>query len=126
MANLLITWLRSKTQVLALMRDIQERMPRDGITQVLSVIRPVATRWTAFFLAYMRLLQLLWVLQLLVQLYRNRLLSGKAASRRKAQEMIVIIERLEFWHGLVVCVIAPLSYLRASDKFLELPSILSH
>ena len=48
MAQELITWLRSKTQVLALLCDIQ--MATMGKT--LTIIRAVLTRWISHYLAY--------------------------------------------------------------------------
>lgn len=101
MANQVITWLRSKTQLLAIMRDIQTAMrSTNPAARILTVIRPVVTRWTAYFLAYQRLLELYWVLQILLQNNRDRLTAGNAATRRKAEEMIKIIETAAFWQGL--------------------------
>ena len=57
----LITWLRSKTQVLGLIRDIQVALNNanpGSSRQVLSVIRAVLTRWTAHYLSYQHLLNL--------------------------------------------------------------------
>jgi hypothetical protein len=53
-ANEVISWLRSKTALLGLIREEMESRK----LQPLSVIRPVLTRWTAFYLAYTRLLKL--------------------------------------------------------------------
>ncbi|KAF8164061.1 ribonuclease H-like domain-containing protein [Pholiota molesta] len=100
-ANTVITWLRSKTQILALMRGIQEGIrATNPAARVLTVIRPVVTRWTAFYLAYTRLLELYWVLDILVRTNRERLLTGNAASRRKGLETIAIIQNGSFWTGL--------------------------
>jgi hypothetical protein len=62
-ATELITWLRSKTQVLGMMRDIQIAMSESNQQPALAVIRPVITRWTAHYLAYKRLLNIKWVLE---------------------------------------------------------------
>ncbi|KAF9524441.1 hypothetical protein CPB83DRAFT_869389 [Crepidotus variabilis] len=97
-ANKLITWLRSKTQILGIMRDVQEASGRIP----LSVIRPVATRWTAYFLSYQRLLELSWVLRVMIQTpnHHDRMLMGKPASRAVAQKMIETINDGAFWLGL--------------------------
>lgn len=100
-ANTLITWLRSKTQILALIRGIQEGIrTTNPSSRVLTVIRPVVTRWTAFYIAYTRLLELYWVLDLLVKNNRDRLLVGNPASRRKGLEIISTIQSNAFWTGL--------------------------
>ncbi|KAF9026386.1 hypothetical protein BDZ89DRAFT_1040034 [Hymenopellis radicata] len=49
-ATALITWLRSKTQVLGLIRRLQQ----ENNLPVLAVIRAVLTRWTAHYLAFTR------------------------------------------------------------------------
>ncbi|PPR07164.1 hypothetical protein CVT24_010717 [Panaeolus cyanescens] len=94
-ANQLITWVRSKTQVIALLKDVQQSLGR-----VVSVIRPVATRWTAYFMAYKRLLELKTSLCLLVDKKRDRLLVGKTSAQQKATEMIALIQNSLFWHKL--------------------------
>jgi hypothetical protein len=80
---------------------------RNGKT-ALTVIRAVLTRWTAHYLAFKRLLELQHPLRALVnndamappdQLILNPL-SGTVANRRKAHEMIAIIEDSGFWHSL--------------------------
>lgn len=101
-ANLVITWIRSKTQVLALIRDTQTAMlATNPLARVIAPIRPVITRWTAFYLAYCRLLELKWVLDILLQNNKARLLSGTTAARRKAQEIIEIMSSSSFWMGLL-------------------------
>lgn len=98
-ANNIITWLRSKTQLLGIMREIQTSSTLRRSDKVLTVIRPVATRWTAYFLAYQRLINLLWVLRTMAQhpVYRDRMLAGKTASvRAKNAEMVAAIESSEF------------------------------
>ncbi|KAH9068192.1 hypothetical protein EDB83DRAFT_2222872, partial [Lactarius deliciosus] len=104
MACELISWLRSKTQVLARLRVVQVQ---SGM-QPLSVIRAVLTRWTAHYLAFRRLLQLHRPLTVLVNsdamaLPHQRILVSpglSASNKRRAQEMVVIIEDGSFWHSL--------------------------
>ena len=50
----LITWLCSKTTILAHLRDVQCRYRKSPIT----IIRAVLTRWMAHYLAFRRLLEL--------------------------------------------------------------------
>ena len=100
-ANNLITWLRSKTQILALIHDLQTAMlATNPLAKVLSVIRAVITRWTAYYMAYHQLLELMLVLQMLVKTHRERVLAGNTATHRKAKEMIKVIENPVFWHSL--------------------------
>ena len=109
MASELIGWLRSKTFVLAHLREIQIQSGR----LALAVIRAVITRWTAHYLAFRRLLELQHPLQALVArdamaLPDQQILnpsSGTAANKRKAQEMKAIIQNSGFWHSLARCVI---------------------
>ncbi|PPQ82992.1 hypothetical protein CVT25_005295 [Psilocybe cyanescens] len=94
LASQLITWLRSKTRILA-------HLP-------LSVLRAVLTRWTVHYMAYRRLLQLYPTLKSLVYSDFTKaeadkvLISGDAASKRKAQEMVDIIEDSVFWHSIAL------------------------
>ena len=77
----------------------------------LTVIRAVLTRWTAHYLAFKRLLELQHPLRALVthdkmaQPDQHILIpSGStAANKRKAREMIAIIEDSTFWHSLARC-----------------------
>lgn len=97
MAQELITWLRSKTQVLALLRDIQ--MATMGKT--LAIIRAVLTRWISHYLAYRRLLEVRPTLELLISKHETMLLaSKKRATREKAQTAITIIRNATFWHAM--------------------------
>ncbi|KAF8883953.1 hypothetical protein BD779DRAFT_1443490, partial [Infundibulicybe gibba] len=102
MAGDLIAWLRSKTQILGLMRDIQVAInATDEATnhQVLTVIRPVLTRWTSHYLAYKRILELRWVLETLPRNQR-RLTTGNAQAQKKGNTMITIIKNPLFWYAL--------------------------
>jgi len=85
-----------------MLRDIQKgiNLTNPSATQkVLSVIRACITRWTAHYLAYRRLLDLLNPLKILVAQERGRgnnphIIVGDAASHRKARKMLELIENL--------------------------------
>ncbi|KAG0707177.1 ribonuclease H-like domain-containing protein, partial [Suillus ampliporus] len=97
MAQELITWLRSKTRVLAILREIQMAT----IGKTLAVLRAVLTRWMSHYLAYRRLLELRPALELLVTKHEVHLISGgDARSRRKTQTAIATIKNATFWHAL--------------------------
>jgi len=92
-ATELITWLRSKTLILAY-------LPK-------AVIHAVLTRWTAHFQAFSRLCELRpKLLQLVYQdeaepLERNRIMkTGNAAAQKKAEAMMAIIKNPQFWEAL--------------------------
>jgi hypothetical protein len=107
-ANDLISYLRSRTQVLAKIRQIQEIDQEHNSVKkkILLPIRPVVTRWTAHYSAYERLLQLRWVLESLVRKESDQplLITGTSRAREKAQEMIRIILDANFWHQILKCV----------------------
>lgn len=90
----LITWLRSKSRILA-------HLP-------LSVIRPNLTRWTAHYMAYRRLLLLYPpLMQLILDDIRRSeetkvLVSGDNKAREKAMEMVQIMNSPHFWHGIAL------------------------
>src|ERR1700742_5406786 len=67
-ANDFISWIRSKTQVIGLIKQICESRNEPP----LSVIRPVPTRWTAFYCAYKRLLRLRHTLKMILGADRMR------------------------------------------------------
>lgn len=74
-----------------------------------AVLRAVLTRWIAHYIAYRRLLQLYSSLVLLalkdstIANERERIMiTGDAASQRKAQEMVAIIQNPVFWHSIVL------------------------
>jgi hypothetical protein len=102
-ATELITWLRSKTYVLALIREVQLQ---NGITAA-AVICAVLTRWTAHYLAYSRLIQLSPTLKLLVQqdemraTPNSRLITGDKKAKEKARRMVKLIKNEVFWKALV-------------------------
>jgi hypothetical protein len=88
--------------VLALLREHRQR---NGKTP-LSVIRPVPTRWTAYYLAYSRLLTLQKTIQLVAKEDDDKddkdrqMRTGTGASKRKADSMMDIIENPLFWRNL--------------------------
>ncbi|KAF8549193.1 hypothetical protein OG21DRAFT_1488736 [Imleria badia] len=97
MAQELITWLRSKTQVLTLLRNIQ--MATMGKT--LAIIRAVLTRWISHYLAYRQLLEVRPTLELLISKHETTLLaSKKRATHEKAQTAITTIHDATFWHTM--------------------------
>ena len=107
LADELITWLRSKTSILALISDACKSV--SGVTAS-SVIRAVITRWTAHYLAYRRLITLRPALMMVVtndsaQTQYNgvsKLVTGNLAARNKAERMVKAITDNEFWESLVV------------------------
>ncbi|KAG1719464.1 uncharacterized protein EDB91DRAFT_1065639 [Suillus paluster] len=97
MVQELITWLCSKTCVLAILHEIQMAT----IGKTLTVLRAVLTHWMSHYLAYRRLLELRPALKLLVTKHEAHLISGgDACSRRKTQTAIVTIKNAMFWHAL--------------------------
>lgn len=102
--------MRSKTFVLALLRQIQEEYGRVA----LSVIRAALTRWISHFLAYRRLLDLKPYLDKLVRddelrtvsdPKASQLVTGDQAAKQKSQHAISTIKDPTFWHLLVRLVI---------------------
>jgi hypothetical protein len=101
-ATELIGWLRGKTYVLALLREVQLT---NSLT-ILAVIRAVLTRWTAHYLAYRRLLEIRLSLQILVdndeklEVRNQQLLIGDASARERSRKNIAVIKNSAFWHAL--------------------------
>ncbi|KAJ3771237.1 hypothetical protein FB446DRAFT_645581, partial [Lentinula raphanica] len=99
----LITWLRSKTLVLALIRDIQAEHNQPHVT----VIRAVLTRWTSHYLAFKCLLELWNALEFLISRDSMRppsdsqLITGNAKSKAKAKSMVGLVKNQDFWIALV-------------------------
>ncbi|KAF5319230.1 hypothetical protein D9619_008286 [Psilocybe cf. subviscida] len=114
-ANDLITWLRSKTAILGLIREALSQQGK----RPLSVIRPVPTRWTAFYLAYDRLIKLRSVLVWIIENDADKPVAERQiiqpaherSAREKAARMIDIINHHEFWVSLtrVVTHLRPLA-----------------
>ena len=98
-ADELITWLRSKSQLLSLLRD----KCRELRISAASVVRAVITRWTAHYLAYQQLLELRPALQSLVldgschPPNQSVFIKGPTALKNKAKVMIEIINNRNFW-----------------------------
>ncbi len=95
MATQLIAWLRSKTLVLS-------HLPY-------AVLQAILTRWTAHYCAYRRLLQLYTSLITIalkdstISNERERIMvTGEAASQRKARDMVAIIQNPLFWHNIAL------------------------
>ena len=108
LADDLITWLRGKTSVLALISDACKSL--GGDTTASSVLRAVITRWTAHYLAYQRLIALHPALMTVVtsdaarsQLNcASKLITGNPAARAKAERMVQAMTNNEFWESLVM------------------------
>lgn len=99
----LITWLRSKTYILALIREVQLANGQ----RTVAILRAVLTRWTAHYIAYCRLLDVSHTLKLLVQqdemcpTLEQRLVTGDKKSRDKAQLMVRLIKDEHFWSAIL-------------------------
>ena len=108
-ATELIAWLRSKSWVLALLREIQKGicLANGSNIKILSVICAVITRWTAHYLAFRCLLDLKQTLEILVSHKKEApnglkiIVAGNATSRKKGSEIIKIIEDSLFWHTIL-------------------------
>lgn len=119
----LITWLRSKTYVLAQLKDVQLKSGKP----VRTVIRAVLTRWTAHYLAFSRLLELQYPLKALVSrdamaAPNDQILiptSGTSASKNKAAQMVNLIENGSFWHALARCVFIKLNSIAVLSDLLS-------
>lgn len=106
-ADDLITWLRSKTSVLA---QISEACHSLGGNIPTSVIRAVITRWTAHYLAYHRLLTLRPALMIVVtndaarvdSRLGSKIITGNAAAKAKAGRMVEVIKNQQFWTSLAM------------------------
>jgi hypothetical protein len=102
-ATQLITWLRSKTLVLAMLRKVRI----DANLTPLSVIRAVLTRWTAHYMAYQCLLELRPALESVVandamqaRDEDRTVITGDAKAKRTSRQMVKIIKDPLFWHTL--------------------------
>lgn len=105
MAADLITWLRSKTYLLAKLRECQIGL---GMA-ALAIIRAVITWWTAHYLAYSQLHEVRPALQALISRDEARdprtspesdIITGDARAKAKAQKMVEIIKNGDFWATL--------------------------
>ena len=108
MASDLISWLRSKTLVLALLREVQMALPRTD--KIKAIIRAVLTRWTMHYQAYRRLGDLQDVVVMVVKDDQNKpsnerfIMTGDARARAKAKTMVELVGNSEFWNALSVYV----------------------
>ncbi|KAJ3899457.1 hypothetical protein F5879DRAFT_810857, partial [Lentinula edodes] len=99
-ATELITWIRSKTYVLALIRNAQleARQP------VVTIIQAVLTRWTSHYLAFRCLLDIHSTLNYLVtkdqMLPESQLITGDTKAKAKAQTMVRLIQNSDCWKAL--------------------------
>ncbi|KAE9395217.1 hypothetical protein BT96DRAFT_1044832 [Gymnopus androsaceus JB14] len=100
-ATELITWIQSKTYVLALIQDAQV----SANVPVVTVIRAVLTRWTSHYLAFRRLLEMQATLEFTItrdqMLSESQIITGDKKSKEKAAAMIKLIEKHDFWLALV-------------------------
>lgn len=99
-ATTLITWLRGKTFLLALIRE--EQLKTSGVT--LAVIHAVISRWTTHLRAYERILLLRNVLRSVTITDANRPVSqiviGDRAAKTRAKKMLELIDNGVFWQSL--------------------------
>ncbi|KAG1752181.1 hypothetical protein EDB19DRAFT_1627844, partial [Suillus lakei] len=97
LAQELITWLRSKTHILALLCELQ----MSTVGKTLAIIRAVLTRWLSHYLAYQRLLDVRPSLELLIAKHEAEIRStGDARSRAKTSAAIATIKNPTFWHAM--------------------------
>ena len=97
MAQELIMWLRSKTQVLALLREIQIAT----IGWTVAILCAVLTQWLSHYLAYRQLLEVRPALELLVTKNENALLrAGNRTACKKTETAIETIKNATFWHAM--------------------------
>jgi len=107
LADELITWLRSKTSLLALISEACNKLEGNIPS---SVIRAVITRWTAHYLAYDRLIILYPALTMVVgddisrirAKLSSKVITGNAAAKAKAERMVNTITSEEFWKSLAM------------------------
>jgi hypothetical protein len=100
----LITWLRGKTFLLALIRE--EQLKTSGLT--CAIIRAVISRWTTHLRAYERLLLVRNILRSVALMDANRpesqIVIGDRAAKTKAKKMLELIDNGVFWQSLARCV----------------------
>lgn len=119
MANELITWLRGKTLILALLREAQ--IANTGVGK--AVIRAVLTRWTAHYQAYKRLLELRENLISIIASDAARptanklIVTGDAKAIAHSRKMIEIVNDSLFWLSIArfVELSAPLLLLNLTE-----------
>ncbi|TFK17853.1 hypothetical protein FA15DRAFT_553889, partial [Coprinopsis marcescibilis] len=98
-----ITWARSKTLLLGLIRDAYARH-NHGKTK--TVLRAVITRWTSHYSSFNRLLELQKALHLVIledelkPAQDKLIVIGDAAAKVRANAMISILRAPDFWLNL--------------------------
>lgn len=109
LASELISWLRSKTLVHALIRETQAGIP--GKKAIKSVIRPVLTRWTMHYQSYQRLGELCAILIIVIEadedrpISEHRVVVGDTKAKAKVTQMVWLIRNPSFWNALTVYVV---------------------
>ncbi|KAI0087465.1 hypothetical protein BDY19DRAFT_893021, partial [Irpex rosettiformis] len=92
-AEQVIGWLRSKTYILACLRNLQE-LANPGVPPK-SVMRAVLTRWTSHFLAYQRLVYLCPYIMTMIQQNsgssESQIITESSSAKAKATEMILYL-----------------------------------
>ena len=107
-ASDLIAWLRSKTLVLTLLRDVQKSLPGATNSNIKTIIQVVLTRWTMHHQSYRRLWELQTDIIMVVDLDEKRsepqrlVITGDTKSKVKAATMVRVIRDQHFWHVLTV------------------------
>jgi hypothetical protein len=107
-ASDLITWLRSKTLILALLREVQQALP--GNKNIRAIIRAVLTRWTMHYQAFRRLRELHTVIIMVIDddekrpVKERNVIAGDTRAKAKATEMVKLIRNPTFWNALSVYV----------------------
>lgn len=103
----LISWLRSKTFVLGILRDIQVAMNATkpiAERHVLTVICAVLTRWMSHFLAMRQLMELRATLTIMADQELDcpeaqwQIITGDTRSKKKAERMLKLIKNPIFWY----------------------------
>ncbi|KAH8107176.1 hypothetical protein BXZ70DRAFT_885183, partial [Cristinia sonorae] len=96
----MISWLRSRTIILALLRQIQNSIG----TTPLTILRAVLTRWTSHLRAYQRLLAVRSSLVAMVSTEEARPATGRLIlvgdGKARAESMFEIIKDNVFWQSL--------------------------
>ena len=98
----LITWLQSKTIILA---AICSQHAKNHLS-MLAVIRAVISQWTAHYLAYCWLLELHGTLNVVVvndeeKRAEDKIVTGDAKAKAKVRKMVkLILGEPLFWHGI--------------------------
>ena len=99
----LITWLQSKTIILAAIHS----QHTENHLSMLAIIRAVITWWTAHYLAYCWLLELHGTLQVVVVNDKEKraedkiVVTSDAKAKANARRMVkLILDELLFWHGI--------------------------